>query len=86
MTRREKLKEEADLLRAQHEDDPSCWFVGRTDIQSYTCDGQPEHYAYGPDPIRVRFVADDGDDALEQAIEFAKRVGDSSGTVTLSLL
>lgn len=73
-TRRDQLRAEADCLRKTNEEDPDAWYVGRTDIQSYTADGTPEHYAYGSGPIRVRFLADDGDEALEAALLFCKRM------------
>ena len=64
-SKRERLAEEAGLLRAIHRDQPDSWYVGRTDMQSYNSDGVPEHYAYGPGVLRVRFLGDDGDEALE---------------------
>ena len=68
MTRREKLSEIASELRAKKE-----WIVGRTDMQSHTQDGVPEHYAYPPnDGMRIRFTADDPDDALGMALAFAE--------------
>lgn len=75
-SKRELLAEEANLLRAIHQDQPNSWYVGRTDMQSYNSDGVPEHYAYGPyvgrAVLRVRFLGADGDEALEKAIAFCR--------------
>ena len=69
VTRRQRLAEIADEMR-----DKQGWFVGRTDMQSFTAEGVPEHYAYPPqkDALRVRFTSDDPDDTLARALSFAR--------------
>lgn len=66
--------------------DKADWFVGRTDMQSFTADGQPEHWAYGPSNICVRFLHDDPDEALRQALNFAEAMQKRPDRVDFTLL
>ena len=77
-----ELIEEADKLFASG----GPWYVGRTDMQSYTGDGKPEHYAYlrhTSPRVRVRFLGESGDKALKDAIAFCKDAWPAKGQATI---
>lgn len=50
------------------------WYVGRTDLVSYTVDGNPIHYAYPPkDGERVCFYGVSPTAALRKAVLYAEK-------------